>query len=179
MRTAAGPCIGGRAAARCVYGSGGGAGRFRRGLVVRRASDRRARAARSRWSPTGWTIRGTSSQAPDGTLLVDERGGGLTAVLPDGSVREVRADFGDLFAQGETGLMGLTLDPGFAGNRRFYTCQGVAGGGLDRGHRLDGRAGLDVGHPRRRPARRRHPGEPERSGRHGGCRLRFAPTGRC
>ena len=27
------------------------------------------------------------AQAPDGTLLFDERGGGLTAVLPDGTVR--------------------------------------------------------------------------------------------
>ena len=64
-------------------------------------------------------------QAPDGTLLVDERSGGFTAVLPDGSVREVDADFGDLFATGETGLMGLALDPAFADNRRFYSCQGV------------------------------------------------------
>ena len=65
------------------------------------------------------------AQAPDGTLLLDERAGGLTAVLPDGTVRELDADFGDLFATGETGLMGLVLDPGFADDRRFYTCQGV------------------------------------------------------
>ena len=65
------------------------------------------------------------AQAPDGTLLVDERSGGFTAVRPDGSARPVAADLGDLFAEGETGLMGLTLDPAFATNRRFYTCQGV------------------------------------------------------
>ena len=65
------------------------------------------------------------ARAPDGTLLLDERGGGLTAVLPDGTVRPLDADFGDLFATGETGLMGLVLDPGFAQDRRFYTCQGV------------------------------------------------------
>ena len=75
--------------------------------------------------------------------------------------------------------MGLALDPGFAGNRRFYSCQGVAdgGGAVDRGDRLDGR--------RRTGAR--PPASPtrciggipvnERSGRHGGCRLRFDPTG--
>ena len=50
------------------------------------------------------------AQARDGTLLVDERSGGFTAVLPDGTVREVHADFDDLFARGETGLMGLVLD---------------------------------------------------------------------
>src|SRR3954469_17725257 len=65
------------------------------------------------------------ARAPDGTLLFDERAGGLTAVLPDGSLQGVDADFGDLFAQGETGLMGLVLDPDFADGRRFYTCQGV------------------------------------------------------
>ena len=61
-------------------------------------------------------------QAADGTLLVDERPGGFTAVLPDGAVRQVSADFGDLFAQGETGLMGLALDPAFDANRRLYSC---------------------------------------------------------
>src|SRR3954447_6234061 len=69
------------------------------------------------------------ARAPDGTLLLDERGGGFTAVLPDGTTRPVEADFGDLFAEGETGLMGLVLDPGFADGRRFYTCQGVREGG--------------------------------------------------
>jgi aldose sugar dehydrogenase len=43
------------------------------------------------------------AQAPSGTLLVDQRAGGLTAVLPDGTVREIAADFSDLFATGETG----------------------------------------------------------------------------
>src|SRR3712207_5436225 len=70
------------------------------------------------------------AQAPDGTLLVDERSGGFTAVLPDGTVRDVDADFGDLFAQGETGLMGLALDPAFDGNRRLYSCQGRTDGSI-------------------------------------------------
>jgi glucose/arabinose dehydrogenase len=118
------------------------------------------------------------AQAPDGTLLLDERGGGLTAVLPDGTVQEVAAGFDDLFATGETGLMGLTLDPGFAQNRRFYTCQGRQDGGdrsiavvawtVDAGWRTATRVadpllgGIPVN---------------ERTGRHGGCRLRFDPTG--
>src|SRR3954453_16022916 len=68
------------------------------------------------------------AQAPDGTLLFDERGGGFTAVRSDGTVQDGRADMDDLFARGETGLMGLVLDPGFDTTRRFYSCQGVTDG---------------------------------------------------
>src|SRR5689334_15320647 len=60
------------------------------------------------------------AQAPDGTLLLDERAGGLTAVRPDGTVVDVAADLDDLYAQGETGMEGLVLDPAFDTNRRFY-----------------------------------------------------------
>lgn len=118
------------------------------------------------------------AQAPDGTLLTDERAGGFTAVLPDGTVRALRADFRDLFALGETGLMGLVLDPAFADNRRFYTCQGRREGArasiavvawtVDGGWRTATRVadpllgGIPVN---------------EAIGRHGGCRLRFDPTG--
>jgi glucose/arabinose dehydrogenase len=118
------------------------------------------------------------AQAPDGTLLVDERGGGFTAVRPDGSARSVGADLDDLFATGETGLMGLVLDPAFADNRRFYTCQGVEEDGdaeiqviawtVDEGWTSATRVadpllgGIPVN---------------QGSGRHGGCRPRFDPTG--
>jgi glucose/arabinose dehydrogenase len=114
-------------------------------------------------------------QAPDGTLLVDERAGGFTAVLPDGTVRAVDADFGDLFAQGETGLMGLALDPAFATNRRLYSCQGVRDGSIavigwtvapDWGSATRAADPLVGGLPLN-----------QRSGRHGGCRLEFAPDG--
>ena len=117
-------------------------------------------------------------QAPDGTLLVDQRPGGFVAVLADGDVREVQADFGDLFAQGETGLMGLALDPAFEDNRRLYSCQGVTG---------DGGASISViawsvADDWSRATRADDPliGDipvNEGSGRHGGCRLRFAPDG--
>jgi len=117
-------------------------------------------------------------QAPDGTLLVDERPGGFTAVLPDGGLQEVTADFGDLFAQGETGLMGLTLDPEFEQNRRLYSCQGVTDGG---GSSL-GVIAWSVADDWSSATRTDDPlvGDipvNERSGRHGGCRLRFAPDG--
>ncbi|WP_346620165.1 PQQ-dependent sugar dehydrogenase [Blastococcus montanus] len=115
------------------------------------------------------------AQAEDGTLLLDERAGGFTAVLPDGTVQEVQADFGDLFVAGETGLMGLALDPAFAENRRFYTCQGDQDGFIgvvawtvaddwSSATRVD--APLIGGIPLN-----------ERIGRHGGCRLEFGPDG--
>jgi aldose sugar dehydrogenase len=121
-------------------------------------------------------------QAPDGTLLVDERSGGFTAVLPGGEVREVEADFGDLYARGETGLMGLALDPDFAQNRRFYSCQGVVPNGrtslpvsiavIAWTVSLDWSSATRAADPvlGAIPAN-------ERSGRHGGCRLRFDPEG--
>jgi aldose sugar dehydrogenase len=121
------------------------------------------------------------AQAPDGTLLVDERPGGLTAVLPGGRVQRVGADFGDLFVLGETGLMGLVLDPGFAGNRRFYTCQGVRDGAADGGPGIEVVAWtVDAGWTAAtRVADPLLGGIPvnQRTGRHSGCRPRFDPTG--
>ncbi|TFV88326.1 PQQ-dependent sugar dehydrogenase [Blastococcus sp. CT_GayMR16] len=118
------------------------------------------------------------AQAPDGTLLVDERAGGFTAVLPDGTVQEVEADFGDLFAQGETGLMGLVLDPAFDDNRRFYSCQGISAGSSP----SIAVVGWTVSDDWRTATRVADPligGIPVNpgSGRHGGCRLRFSPDG--
>lgn len=60
---------------------------------------------------------------PDGTLLLDERGGGFSLVTPSGTRRAVTADLSDLRVEGEAGLMGLVLDAGFARNHTFYTCQ--------------------------------------------------------
>ncbi|MGY1607462.1 PQQ-dependent sugar dehydrogenase [Geodermatophilus sp. SYSU D00700] len=118
------------------------------------------------------------ARAPDGTLLVDERGGGLTAVLPDGTARQLDADLSDLFADGETGLMGLVLSPTFADDRRLYTCQGVE---------EDGGAEIQViawtvdeaWTTATRVADPLLGGIPvnEATGRHGGCRVRFDPSG--
>ena len=118
------------------------------------------------------------AQAPDGTLLFDERAGGLTAVRPDGTVRELRADFDDLFARGETGLMGLVLDPAFDANRRFYTCEGVSAGA---GASIEV-IGWTVSDDWRSATRVADPligniPVNSGSGRHGGCRLRFTPDG--
>ncbi|NEK87092.1 PQQ-dependent sugar dehydrogenase [Blastococcus saxobsidens] len=114
-------------------------------------------------------------QAPDGTLLLDERPGGFTAVLPDGEVATVEADLDDLFVDGETGLMGLALDPAFEQNRRFYSCQGSTEGDI----RVVGWTAAADWSAATRFADPLVGGLPlnERSGRHGGCRLEFAPDG--
>ncbi|WP_255363603.1 sorbosone dehydrogenase family protein [Geodermatophilus sp. DSM 45219] len=118
------------------------------------------------------------AQAPDGTLLLGERAGGFTAVLPDGTVQELRADLGDLFATGETGQMGLVLDPGFAQNRRLYSCQGVVedGGAEIQVIAWTVDAGWTTATRVADPLVGDLPAN-ERIGRHGGCRLRFDPAG--
>lgn len=110
------------------------------------------------------------AQAPDGTVIFDQRGGGLSAYLPDGRVQEIQADFADLYANGETGLMGLVLDPDFVDNRRFFTCQGYAPDADIRV--ISWEMDADYGEATRL-ADPLVQGLPLTSGRHGGCRLRF------
>ena len=111
---------------------------------------------------------------PDGTMVFTERPGRLKVRLTDGTVRQLSADMSDLFASGETGLMGLVIDPGYSVNRRIYTCQGDTAGGvqvigwtIDAGYTAATRvidplvAGLSRAS----------------GGRHGGCRLRFGADG--
>ena len=111
---------------------------------------------------------------PDGTMLFTERAGKLSSRLTDGTVQTVTADFSDVFNQFESGLMALVVDPDFATNRRFYTCQAHTGPEvqviawtINSGYTTATRvADPLVG------------GIPASSGgRHSGCRLRFGPDG--
>ncbi len=76
---------------------------------------------------SGLTIPWDVAFTPDGTMLVTERGGRLLSRFPDGRVKEVSADFRDLYSNIYVGLMGLAVDPDFETNRRFYTCQAHTG----------------------------------------------------
>ena len=110
---------------------------------------------------------------PDGTMLFTEWRGVLSSRDISGRVRTVAADMGDLFANGETGLMGIVVDPDFAFNRRFYTCQGRLGPEvqvISWTVNSDYTAATRVADPL-------VGGIPATSGRHGGCRLRFGPEG--
>lgn len=62
-----------------------------------------------------------SGLLPDGSVLVTERSGKLSRVV-NGQKREVQAELSDVFAQGESGLMGLAVYPNFKTSRLFVMC---------------------------------------------------------
>lgn len=114
---------------------------------------------------------------PGGSMFVTERVGRVRLRLAwSGEVRTV-ATPRDVVAVGEGGMMGIAVDPGFADNRRVYTCfLSDAGGGLDvrvvrwrlerTNAALVDRADIVTGIPA------------ASNGRHSGCRPRFGPDGR-
>ena len=112
-------------------------------------------------------------------MLFTERNFTLSVRLADGTVRKLQRprDFTDKLNAFEIGLMAIVVDPDFAGNRRFYTCQS---------HWDTNRAAakiqviswtVNAGYTK--ATRVKDPlvgGIPIRAGgRHGGCRLRFGP----
>lgn len=111
-------------------------------------------------------------QLPTGDLLVTQRERRtLTFVDADtGTKRNVAFPSGSVWAQGETGLLGLAVDPRFASNRRIYTCSGWR---TATGHDIRVVSWqLDTRFTRATRLRFLKVGLPSNSiGRHGGCRL--------
>jgi len=127
---------------------------------------------------SGLDIPWDVAQTPDGTLIFNERSGGLSVRRTNGTAASLSANFNDLYAIGETGLMGLVLDPGFATNRRFYTCQGHQAGS-DKEIQVIAwtvNAGYTAATRVADPLLGNIPVNTV-NGRHGGCRLRFDTTG--
>ncbi len=112
----------------------------------------------------------------DGRLLVTERERATVSLVEDGEVTPLDFPSDDVWVSGETGLLGLEVDPDFEQNHRIYTCQG--GFTDDGGHEVhvvawtvdDGVTA--VGDPQELVG-----GFPTSSGRHGGCRLLVADDG--
>jgi len=111
---------------------------------------------------------------PDGTLLFNERAGSISKIV-DGK-KLVIANIADVYAVGEGGLTGLTLDSEFATNRLLYTCFNASTkSGLDvrlvrwklsaDSTQLTDRSDIVTGIPS------------NGSGRHSGCRVRAAKDG--
>jgi glucose/arabinose dehydrogenase len=120
-----------------------------------------------------WDVRSIG----DGRLLFTQRDrASLTLIQADGDRRRIGFPSRRIWVSGETGLMGLAIDPDFATNRRIYTCQGwkLPGGKQDIrviAWKLDAalttatRADVLVS------------GLPTVTGRHGGCRLLITRNG--
>jgi glucose/arabinose dehydrogenase len=112
---------------------------------------------------------------PEGTALITERGGRLFA-HDDRGTREVEADLGDLFVGSEAGLMGLAVSPDFSRTRELFLCHATQDGGQPQDVRVTRwRLSDDAAGAERTGTV--VDGLPVSSGRHSGCRLRFAPDG--
>ena len=121
---------------------------------------------------SGLSIPWDIAFTPDGTMLFTQLSGVLSSRLVDGAVQTVSADFSDLSARGTRGLMGIVVDPDFASNRRFYTCQGHTGPEVQViawTISADYTAATRVGDPL--------VGDLPAVAYHSGCRLRFGPDG--
>ena len=68
---------------------------------------------------TGLEIPWSLAFAPDGRLFVTERPGRVRIVNPSTFTSEVALTL-NVYAQGEAGLLGIALDPGFAQNNFVY-----------------------------------------------------------
>jgi len=66
---------------------------------------------------------------PDGRMLVTERPGRLRIVTPDGTVSAPLAGVPAVRAVGQGGLLGVALDPDFAGNQLVYLSYAEPGEG--------------------------------------------------
>ena len=119
-----------------------------------------------------WDVK----RLPSGRLLVTERDRARLSTYENGTRSTVRFPSNRIWVSGETGLMSMEVDPGFSGNRRFYTCSGwqKAGGGHD--IRVTAWQ-LDDAATRATRVETLVAGFPTSTGRHGGCRLLIARNG--
>lgn len=108
-------------------------------------------------------------------FLFTERDSATLNLIDHGQVSQVDFPSSSVWVSGETGLMGLEVDPDFATNRRFYTCQG---GTTPTGHDVRVMAWtLSDDMTRATEVQELLGGLPASSGRHGGCRLLIAKDG--
>ena len=118
-----------------------------------------------------WDVKSIGS----GRLLITQREPARLTVATAGTTRDVDFPSDRIWVSGETGLMGLQIDPEFATNGRFYTCSGWSSGG---GHDVRVNAWvLNKAATRARLVKALVTGLPTSTGRHGGCRLLLAENG--
>jgi len=119
---------------------------------------------------TPWDVQ----RLPHGRLLISERDTHRLLIWRAGRKHAVRFP-AQVWVSGETGLMSLAVDPGFAKNRRVYTC---FGGYTSTGHEVRVVAWrMNLHYTGVRRIRTLLRGLPATSGRHGGCRLLISRSG--
>jgi aldose sugar dehydrogenase len=111
-----------------------------------------------------------------GRLLVTERDRARLSLVKNGKRHTIAFPSKKVWVSGETGLLGMAVDPEFQDNHRVYICQGgfLSGGGHDV-HVTAWR--LHLGERRVTKIKTLVGGFPTSSGRHGGCRLLIADNG--
>ncbi|MGI6874492.1 PQQ-dependent sugar dehydrogenase [Amycolatopsis sp. 3B14] len=120
----------------------------------------------------GWDV----GFLPGGSILVTQRPGRL-ALVRGTAVTQVQADFSDVWARGEGGLMGMVVHPDFAATRQFTTCQTHQEGGRAVDIRLVTWT-LSADEHSATKVRDLLTGLPvNQSGRHSGCRPEIAADG--
>ncbi|GAB3260112.1 PQQ-dependent sugar dehydrogenase [Nocardioides dilutus] len=119
-----------------------------------------------------WDVKSIGS----GKLLFTQRNRATLSTWKNGKTRKVKGfPSHRIWVSGETGLLGLAVDPDHADNGRVYTCQGWRRGG---GHDIRVIAwSLDAKARHIRKEKVLVKGLPTTSGRHGGCRLLIAEDG--
>ncbi len=111
-----------------------------------------------------------------GRLLVTERDRARLSLVTHGTRHTVAFPSGQVWVSGETGLLGMAVDPAFAKNHRVYLCQG--GNKPNGGHDVHVTAWrLNVADRKVTRIRTLIGGFPTSSGRHGGCRLLITDKG--
>jgi len=119
-----------------------------------------------------WDVRSIGH----GRILFTQRDRATLSVWEHGRKRIVKFPSDQVWVSGETGLMGLEVDPDFTTNHRIYTCQGgFTGGG---GHDVRVVAWkLNDAATRATRVKKLVGGFPTSTGRHGGCRLLITRNG--
>lgn len=107
-----------------------------------------------------------------GTMLFDQRAGGVWSKRGSAAARRVSLPLPRVFAESEAGMLGMVADPGAATNKFFYTC--IAVRNADRSPK-----GVEVwkwkltSDTKAVKVRTMISGIPLVSGRHSGCRMVF------
>ena len=115
--------------------------------------------------------------APDGRMFVTERVGNIliyASGAPNATQLANVFPVANINASGESGLMGIELDPAFASNNLLYVCVSVNDGGqwLNQvlRYRMNGNTPVFDGYVIRSGMRA--------NSNHDGCRIRFGPDGK-